>query len=338
MTNIDFSFALAIVHPAWRFAAPAAGLLSAPPILFWTYFCGGVLTLIGLAVILRRDTPRAAGINKLLPFGRLFFAVPMAVFAAEHFTDTAGISKIVPPWMPWHLFWTYLVGTCLFAAALSITVKRYAGPAALLLGLMFFLFVLMIHIPNFAAHPGWSTLAVAFRDLSLSGAALAFGGAELSSWGERRRHGLVTLGRVFFGIAAVVFGVLCLLHPTHVPAVPLGHITPLWIPGRLLWTYFSGVVSLVAGLSLLANRKARLAALGLGLMVLVVMLFVYLPMEVAAPADITNALNYFADTLMYGGGALLLAQALAPEAAEIVVAASPSPSQISNLKSEISNN
>lgn len=338
MTSAGFSFALIIAHSAWRFAAPAAGLLSVPPILFWTYFCGGVLTLIGLVVILRQDTPRATGINKLLPFGRLFFAVPMAVFAAEHFTDTAGISKIVPPWMPWHLFWTFLVGTCLFAAALSITVKRYAGPAALLLGIMFFLFVLMIHIPNLAAHPDRFTLAVALRDLSFSGAALAFAAIGLVGWSERSRNGLVTLGRIFFGITAVVFGVLCLLHPTHVPAVPLERTTPLWIPGRLLWTYFSGAVSLVAGLSLLANWKARLAALGLGLMVLVVMLFVYLPMEVAAPADIANALNYFADTLMYGGGALLLAQALAPEAAEVVIVAAPSPSQISNLKSEISNN
>lgn len=325
MSNLD-RLTPALARPFAHFAAPAVGLFSIPPIVFWTYFSGGVLTLIGLVIILRDETPRARGIDKLLPFGRLFFAVPMAVFAAEHFTATAGISKVVPPWMPWHLFWTYLVGTCLFAAALSITVKRQAGPAALLLGLMFFLFVLMIHIPNLAARPGRFTLAVVLRDLSFSGAALAFAGAELSSWGERRRHELAALGRTFIGITAVVFGVLCLLHPTHVPAVPLERLTPLWIPGRLLWTYFSGAVSLAAGLSLLANRKARLAALSLGLMVLLMMLFVYLPIEAAAPADVANALNYFADTLMYGGGALLLAQALAPEAAEIVIVASPSPS------------
>lgn len=314
--------------------APAVSLFSIPPVLFWTYFSGGVLTLVGLVVIIRRDAPRARGVEKVLPFGRIFFAVPMAVFAAEHFTSTTGISKIVPPWMPWHVFWTYFVGTCLFAAALSITVKRYAGPAALLLGLMFFLFVLMIHIPNLAAHPDRFTLAVPLRDLSFSGAALAFAGAELSGWGERYCHQLITLGRFFIGITAVVFGVLCLLHPTHVPAVPLERVTPLWIPGRLLWTYFSGAILLVAGLSLLVNYKTRLAALGIGLMVLLVMLFVYLPIEVAAPTDVANALNYFADTLMYGGGALLLAQALTPDAAGILAAVAPGDfkPQISNLE------
>lgn len=331
---VAFVSQVSIKMPSFEFNfAPAVSLFTIPPVLFWTYFCGGILTLIGLAVILRYDTPRATGINKLLHFGRLFFAVPMAVFAAEHFTSTTGISKIVPTWMPGHVFWTYFVGTCLFAAALSITIKRYAGPAALLLGLMFFLFVLMIHIPNFAAHPDRFTLAVPLRDLSFSGAALAFAGAELL-WDERYCHQLIMLGRLFIGITALAFGVLCLLHPAHVPAVPLERVTPHWIPGRLLWTYFSGAVSLVAGLSLLANHKARLAALGIGLMVLLVMLVVYLPIEVAAPADVANALNYFADTLMYGGGALLLAQALAPEVAEIPAAAAPGDfkSQLSNLK------
>ena len=69
--------------------------------------------------------PPRRGLEKILPFGRLFFAMPMGVFGTEHLVDTAEIAALVPSWMPAHLFWTYLVGIALIAAALSITLKRY---------------------------------------------------------------------------------------------------------------------------------------------------------------------------------------------------------------------
>ncbi|MGH9344518.1 MAG: DoxX family membrane protein [Terriglobia bacterium] len=315
---------LAAVHAAGSFSGFAPALAFIAPSVFWPYFDGAVVLAIGLVVVNRYENPRAQGAEKMLNFGRLFFAVPMAVFGTEHFTATAGIAKIVPSWMPAHLFWTYLVGTCLLAAALSIAANKRAGLAAALLGLMLFLFVLMIHIPNFAAHPDRFTLAVPLRDLSFSGAALAYAGTQTETWRAHRRHILVTFGRYFIAIAAVFFGVESILHPDFVPTVPFNKVTPSWIPGHALWTYLAGAVLIVGGLSLLANRKARLAAMCMGLVVLLTVLFVYLPMEAAIPSDIGNGLNFFADTLAYGGGLLLLAQALAPEAAEIVIIASPS--------------
>ncbi|HEV2416662.1 MAG TPA: hypothetical protein VGX94_02560 [Terriglobia bacterium] len=312
----------AAVHSAWSFPAFAPALAFIAPSVFWPYLDGAVVLAVGLFVIFKYENQRAPGAEKLLNFGPLLFAIPMAVFGTEHFTATAGIAQIVPSWMPAHLFWTYLVGTCLLAAALSLAANQRAGLAAALLGLMLFLFVLMIHIPNFAAHPSRFTLAVLLRDLSLSGAALAFAGTKSETWREHRRHVFITLGRFFIAVPAVFFGVESILHPDYVPSIPLNRVTPSWIPGHVLWTYVAGAVLILGGLSLLANRKARLAALCMGLVVLLTVLFVYLPIEAAALSDIGNGLNFFADTLAYGGGLLLLAQALAPEAAEIVIVAS----------------
>jgi hypothetical protein len=56
------------------------------------------------------------------------------------------------------------------------------------------------------------------------------------------------------------------------------------------------------------NKKTRLAATYLGLMILLLVLFEYLPLLVASPADIVSV-NYFFDTLAFGGAILLLAGA-----------------------------
>ena len=69
------------------------------------------------------------------------------------------------------------------------------------------------------------------------------------------------------------------------------------------------MVLVAAGVALLVHTKARMAATCLGVLILLLVLFVYLPVLVASPTDIVS-LNYFADTLLFSGAILLLADAL----------------------------
>ena len=102
-------------------------LLAIPAPVVWSYFAGGVVLAIGLVTIfLRGDWQKARGFDKLILFGPLFYAAPVAAFGTEHFTVTEAISSIVPAWIPWHQFWAYFVGACFIAAALSL-VTRSAG-------------------------------------------------------------------------------------------------------------------------------------------------------------------------------------------------------------------
>jgi uncharacterized membrane protein YphA (DoxX/SURF4 family) len=282
-----------------------------PADVFWPYFTGTALLVIGLIKIIKDDLPQRRGLDKILLFGPLFFAMPMGVFGTEHLVDASDMAQAVPSWMPAHLFWAYLVGVALIAAALSIILNKHARLAATLLGCMLLVFVATIHIPNTVAQHGarlfWT---ICLRDISFSGGAFALAGSLSKRTRSDGTPGLVTLARFFVGIPAIVFGVEDFLHPTIVPAVPLARLTPTWIPGYLFWAYASGAVLVVCGACIVVNKKARLAATYLGIMVLLVVLFVYLPIEVAYASSIANGLNYFTDTLVLSGAALLLADAI----------------------------
>jgi uncharacterized membrane protein len=71
-----------------------------------------------------KEASRAHGFDRIPPFGRLFLAVPMAVFGAQHFTAAIYVARLLPSWIPGHLFWTYFVGIALLSAALSMSLGR----------------------------------------------------------------------------------------------------------------------------------------------------------------------------------------------------------------------
>ncbi len=294
------------------FAAVLWAPFGIPSGVFWPYFAGACVLLIGLCTtFLGNDWPKAKGLDKFILFGTLFYAVPIAVFGPEHYTATMGIAGLIPKWIPWHVFWTYLVGTSLIAAGLSLVTKIQARLAAALLGLMFFLFVVLMHIPNWAQNPrDRIALAITCRDLSFSGGALALAGSLTAGWWERGTHILATIGRYFMAIPVLVFAVEQFLHPDYVPAVPLERPTPTWIPGHIFWCYLCAAVYVVVGIALLLGIRARWAATWLGVMVFVVVLFVYVPIWLATPGSIDDGLNYIADTLMLSGAALFLAGAI----------------------------
>ena len=288
-----------------------------PVTVFWIYVCASLLFIIGLAKI-RRELPQEQGVDKIMPFGRLFFAIPMGVFGSEHFTATAAIVRLVPRWIPAQPFWVYLVGVGFLCAALSIAVLVQARLAAALVGMTMLIFVLVMDLPAAVANPSnrffW---ALALRELAFSGGAFAF---AMSPGSTRPRQpsraqpiaAWAAFPRFFVGIATLFYGVEEMLHPAYVPGIPLQKLTPEWIHGRIFLSYFIGVILIVTGVCLLVNKKARMAATSLGLAILLTVLWIYLPMLIAAPRDVV-ALNFFFDTLLFCGTLLLLANAMEKE-------------------------
>ena len=260
----------------------------------------------------RTDLTRTRGLDKIVVLSNLCFAIPLAVFGAEHLSGARFIMLAVPPFMPWRLFWAYFVGFALLSASLSIATKIQVRWSGLLFGVMMFLFVAMLHFPRALASPrdriAW---VIVVREMSFAGGGWILAGNAMRGQGESK---LITVGRVLIAIAAIFYGVEHFLHPGNVPGVPLEKLMPAWIPGHLLISYLTGAILLVAGVSILLARKTRMAATYLGTWIVLLVLFIYAPILIAQVSDPSAAvqiegINYFADTLLFAGAILALASA-----------------------------
>jgi uncharacterized membrane protein len=273
---------------------------------------GLVVLLIGLFAA-RNDIARARGLDRVVAVTNLCFAVPLAVFGAEHFGLREAMIGLVPLYMPGRLFWIYFVGTALIVASLSIATKIQVRWSGLLFGIMMFLFVAMIHLPGAIKSGDRIIWTIVFREMSFGGGGWVLAGVALS-YSRGKGNILIIVGRVLIAIAAIFFGVQHFLHPFGVPGVPLKKQMPTWIPARFVIDYLTGAFLIAGGVCFLTARKTRVAATYLGVWILLLVLVYYGPMLVAALADPSagaklEGLNYFADTLLFGATILSLAKA-----------------------------
>jgi uncharacterized membrane protein YphA (DoxX/SURF4 family) len=215
--------------------------------------------------------------------------------------------------MPWRVFWVYFVGLALIAAALSIATRIQVRWSGLLFGVMMFLFVAMLYFPSAIKTGARITWTIVFRESSFGGGGWVLAGIAMGGLRGRGKH-LITVGRVLIAAAAIFFGVQHFLHPLGLPVVPLEKQMPAWLPGRAIIDYLTGAFLVVAGVCFLLARKTRMAATYLGSWIMFLVAVIYVPVMISALADPSTAvkvegLNYFADTLLFGGVILSLARA-----------------------------
>jgi uncharacterized membrane protein len=279
---------------------------------FWMCLAGLIYLFVGVFV-LRKEINAAAGWDKLITLGCVFFAVPLAMFAPEHFRGPQFVKDSVPSWMPVRWFWPYFVGCALVVAATSLTLRKCVRLSSTLLAVMFSLFVCLIYIPSALENPtqrfAWSLL---LRDLSFAAGAWALAGLYTRASAPQQSKWMILFGRIAIPIAAIFFGVQHFLHPEFSPGVPLPKTTPSWVPFPSLWAYLAGAILLAAGIALALNKKPRAAATSIGALMTALTVFLYLPILLLSrgESEVIVGLNYVADTLLYAGAALLLASAL----------------------------
>lgn len=144
------------------------------------------------------------------------------------------------------------------------------------------------------------------RYVTLSASALA------GSQRKKRSRVLVDMGRFTIAVPAIFFGVEHFLHPNNAPGVPLEKMMPPWVPLGVVWSYLTGAALLSTGIALLLRKKDRIAAAWTGLLISLLVLIVYAPMLPLAskPSEMTEAINYIADTLLFAGTVLVMTRAL----------------------------
>lgn len=145
-----------------------------------------LLAIAGASLVL------ASGLSSDAPIllstaGRILFVASLEVFAIQHVLYGAFIATLIPGWIPEHLFWAYFVCFAFFASALAIAMERLARLAAMLLAVMFLLWVVILHVPRVAHAPRsgneWTSL---FAALAMGGGSLIMAGTLESSPGKDR--------------------------------------------------------------------------------------------------------------------------------------------------------
>lgn len=144
----------------------------------WTAFfeCvalgGGALVIAGQGGALTQS-----GRPDFTRLGLWLFAIALVVFGVLHLVYAPFIATLIPGWIPAPLFWAYVVGVAFLSTALSVFINRQRPLATALLGLMFLLWVLLLHGPRVVAspqlEPEWTSLCVA---LAMSGSAFCVAG------------------------------------------------------------------------------------------------------------------------------------------------------------------
>jgi len=288
-------------------------------LVFWPWFAGLVFLTAGLVAI-RKELVTTRGLDKVILLGPIFVAAPLAVFSADHFTTPHDIAQMVPDWVPWHLFWAYFVGCALLATATTLVAMRFVRLSTALLGVMFFLFVAMMDVPAAISTPrdrlGWNLV---LREAAFGGGAWALAGNLGRESRTGKRNWMVLIGRVCIALAVIFYGVEQLLHPELAPGVPDTDLTPAWVPLHALWGYPVGAILLVAGVALLLNKRARLAATAIGMVMALLSALLYVPILALTrdPSLMTRGINVVFDTLFFGGFALAVARAMPAKSFEL---------------------
>ena len=149
-------------------------LLATPPFSgLWTN-AGKALALSGGAFLIAETvTQTNTGSRRLIPLSRLFLSSFLILAGVQHFMFASFVANLVPRWIPGHLFWTYIAGVALIAGGLGILIPNVGRLAALLSGIMIFLWVVLLHIPRALNAPRDSNETTAvFEALAISGTAL----------------------------------------------------------------------------------------------------------------------------------------------------------------------
>lgn len=240
--------------------------------------------------------------DRLIPIGRVFFALALLGLGVEHFVLREFVTANAPAWpdsMPGGWVWAYLTGAVLIAASATLLVGKQARLAALLVAALVFLWGLLRQVPPVLVSAPFSVeWTHASKGLRFVGGVLAIAatsppvgdgnGTPLSRWVNQRSE-LIVAARALIGPSLIINGIQHFLFTEFVAS-----LIPVWFPGdAVLWTYFGGVALITGGLGLLLPRTAALAAILCASMVFSWFWIIHIPLALPTPVSVNAAVSVF---------------------------------------------
>jgi uncharacterized membrane protein YphA (DoxX/SURF4 family) len=90
-----------------------------------------------------------------------------------HFMNANQFAGMVPSFVPGGVFWVYLTGAALLAAAVSFIIKKHVQLAGQLLAALMLVFVFTVHLPSIIGG-NMMSMGSLLKDMSLAGGSLLF--------------------------------------------------------------------------------------------------------------------------------------------------------------------
>jgi len=102
-----------------------------------------------------------------------------AICGVQHFMYAGFVDTLVPAWIPpGQRFWTCFAGVALIAGGAGLFVPKTVRLAAILSGVMIFLWVLLLYIPLAVGMKSAFELGGVFEALAISGVAFLVAGTK----------------------------------------------------------------------------------------------------------------------------------------------------------------
>jgi uncharacterized membrane protein YphA (DoxX/SURF4 family) len=214
--------------------------------------------------------------------GSRVFGVAATAFGviALLWRDFATVWHPVPADVPHRAALVYVTTLLLLVGGAAVQWHRTLRPGLLLLAILYLL-AACLWLPRVIGYPQligtWSGFAQQFCLTVAAITVYAMAAPPGTSWAQP----LARAGRVLFGLCAIIFGV------AHLLALPqTAELVPAWLPlGQSFWAIATGVVFVLAGISMLVGIYAMIAAVVLAAMLTSFGLLIWLPSAVRHPHE-----------------------------------------------------
>lgn len=112
--------------------------------------------------------------------GMIIYALVIAFFGINHFLVGTGMQNTVPSFIPGGVFWVYLTGAALIAAAIAFITGWQRSLAGYLLAAFLIIIVLTVHLPAIMHAPDMAArrfpLTNLVKDMGIAAGALMVAG------------------------------------------------------------------------------------------------------------------------------------------------------------------
>jgi len=221
--------------------------------------------------------------------------------------------------LPLHVALAYLWSIMLIVAGFCIVIEKKAKDISLVLGGIFLTLFLFCQVPYLLfVDPNGKSLGTwtrALKELAFAGGAFVIAG----SYGRENFQPksavtsllvkLIPLGRVFFSITMIAFGIEHFLYGEFVK-----DLVPAWIPNHLFWTYFAGAALIGSGVAIILKIQLKLVASLLGIMIFLWFIFLHIPRAIADPyGNRGNEMTSVFQSFGFSGIAFIIAFGLYPD-------------------------